>query len=309
MSDQVQPLRHVDAVTKTDEKLREEARLHLARTPQLQVAAEILAKLRSLSVPWWSPERLRHAFPASVRMQWYAERPDLRQSITHRLTGLAPRAARARSAVLQAELIEAALDCGDIDTASFESAFDPRDIVVYGPVRAYWKRLRECMPWDNDNRAHQLLVGWMLRTLIAEKSEDGAHRKPVLSALQVRTAIDTRLWQTRIPMEVRVAIDEARLQLEKRNTREAFHARQELELATPEIIASHVPLRELQRIFLLAERALGFDDPESIVVMEKPKTLPQRSRPALESIVTPADLVLDDVFFDGRLPAIEASAK
>ncbi len=305
MSESLQGLRHVEAGAKTDEKLREEARLYLARTPQLQVVAEILAKLRSLNLPWWSPERLRNAFPASARLQWFVERPDLRQSITHRLT-LALRAARARSVAAQAELVDATMDCGDIDATNFEHAFDPRDLVVYGPVRAYWKRLRECMPWDSDSRAHQQLVAWMIRTLLAEKSEDGTARRQILSALEVRTAIDGKTWQTRIPMEVRVAVDDARMQLEKRNPREPYTARFELELATPELIASHVPLRELQRIFVLAEKALGFEDHEPVVV----RTPPIRVRTLEEPVIVHEDdMLLDEIVVDTSLPAIEAAAK
>jgi hypothetical protein len=295
-------LRHVDFAGKTDDKLREEARAHLARSPQLQVVAEILGRLRTLALPWWSAERLRSAFPIATRVQWFVERPDLRQALTYRLTGFAPRAARARTPASQAELIDAVLDSGDVDCATVEAAFDPRDVAVYGPVGAYWKKFRESMPWDSDTRPHQQLVAWMLRTMTADRSEDGTPRKPVLSAWDVRTSIDTKTWQTRIPLEVRVAIDEARLQSEKKNPREPFLARHEFETATPDIIAAHVPLRELQRVFIHAEKALGFAEVET----EKSGLSPRvRTHPALDAQATPftGEIMIDDCF-----ESLEASA-
>ncbi len=305
MTDSVQPFRHVDAVTKTDEKLREEARAHLARSPHLQVLAEILAKLRALALPWWTAEQLRESFPAVERMHWYAERPDLRQAVTRTLTGLAPRAARARTPASQAELIDAVIDCGDISATVFEAAFDPHDIAVYGAARAIWRRLRESLPWESDARAHQQLVAWILRALISEKSDEGIARKPVLSAWELRTALDSRVWQTRIPADVRIAIDEARLQQERRSPRDPYHARHELEIATPEIIASHVPLRELHRVFVAAERCLGFAEAETEKPVRPPAPPVPRSMRALEMQPTPCtgEILIDDGFFDGVIAA------
>jgi len=295
MSDSIQALRHADFATKADDKLREEARAHLARSPQLQVVAEILAKLRALSLPWWSPEKLRAAFPIAARIQWFAERPDLRQAITHSLSGLAPRASRARLPASQAELIDAVIDAGDVDATTVEAAFEPRDIVVYGPVTEYWQKLRQSLPWDSDTKPHQQLVAWILRAMLSDRSEDGTPRKPVLSAWDVRTAIDSKTWQTRMPADIRAAIDDARLQSEKRSPREPFLARHELEIATPEAITASVPLRELQRIFLQAEKNLGFAG-ASVVDKSTPARVVRL--PALDNQPTPCtgEVGIDEVF-------------
>lgn len=274
MSDVPHALRHQDAAKKTDDALRDEARAHLARSPKLQIVAEVLGKLRALQLPWWSASHLRGSFPCATRMRWFAERVDLRQTITHQLTGLAPKAARALTPDAQAQLIDAVIDAGDIDCVAFEAAFDPRAEVVYGPVTALWKRFRESFPWDTQTKAHQELMCWLIGSLISERSEDGVARKPILTAWDVRTAIDGRVWHTMIPIDVRIAIDEMRLLHEKTAPREAVHARHELELATPEVIASHIPLRELQRIFVTAEKALGFEESAPEIGRRAPSVAP-----------------------------------
>lgn len=274
MNDALHALKHQDAAKKTDDALRDEARAHLARSPKLQIVAEVLGRLRALELPWWSASHLRGSFPCAMRMRWFADRVDLRQTITHQLTGLAPKAARALTPDAQAQLIDAVLDAGDIDCAAFEAAFDPRSEVVYGPVAALWKRFRESFPWDVQTKAHQELMGWLIQILIAEKSEDGVTRKPILTPWDVRTAIDGRVWHSTIPVDVRIAIDEMRLLHEKTAPREPVHARHELELATPWVIASHVPLRELQRIFVTAEKALGFEEAVPEVARRAPSIAP-----------------------------------
>jgi hypothetical protein len=57
---------------------------------------------------------------------------------------------------------------------------------------------------------------------------------------------------------VRVAIDDLRFQREKAKPGEPFHSIHDLSVATPTIIASNIPLRELARILDAAERSLGF---------------------------------------------------
>ena len=147
MSDSCKPIHHRNPDAMDDEQLRAEARIYLAKAPPLQLVAELMFKLRASPLPWWTPEQTHELWNAGQRMQWYAERADLRAEITHTLTGLAPKAARKRWPSSQAELIEAALEAGDITAAAFESAFDPCDLVVYGPWQEMWTKFRERMPW------------------------------------------------------------------------------------------------------------------------------------------------------------------
>jgi hypothetical protein len=202
------------------------------------------------------------------------------------------RAARARTLESQAELIDAVIGAGDVDGAAVEAAFDPRDLVVYGPVAAFWKRLRESLPWESETKPHQQLVAWILRTMLADRSEDGTARKPVLSSWDVRTSIDSRTWQTRMPADVRAAVDEARLQAEKRSPREPFLARHELEIATPEVITANIPLRDLQRIFAHAEKLLGFAGSVIEPANEEPRVI--HLPPSIEETQPPAEFVVEE---------------
>src|SRR5262249_31967823 len=100
------PLEHQDAERKDDATLKAEARAFIAATPALQLVAELLVKLRTLDLPWWSPDKLRQRWPAQERLRWFRARADLRQGITTQLTGLAKKAARKKSVDFQASLID-----------------------------------------------------------------------------------------------------------------------------------------------------------------------------------------------------------
>ena len=67
-------LQHRDPDSKDDETLRREARVHLASEPALQLVAELIARLRELDLPWWTPVKLRDQFGAVERMGWFRER-------------------------------------------------------------------------------------------------------------------------------------------------------------------------------------------------------------------------------------------
>lgn len=256
----VSALVHKDEATKNDETLAKEAHDFLARSPTHQALVEILAKLRELDLPWWQPERLRETFTATDRMRWLKQRPDLRQQITTKLTGLPAKAARKKEADFQAALVDSVIDDGDIDSRTFEEAFDLRWIVVYGDVARLWWQFREAMPWSSDVPVHQELVATILDGLLAGRgSFEGRTLKPILTPWDVRTAIDGRVWHLSIPLEVRVRIDEERLSQEKAKPREPFHAKNDLAIATSRIITTNVKLADLVPVFDAAEKAMGLD--------------------------------------------------
>ena len=254
------PLLHVDAEKKDDETLRAEARAHLAEAPSLQLVAELLAKLRAADLPFWSPQVLRDRWSAAERMRWYRQRPDLRQKITTKLTGLATKAARKKMPDFQAALIDSVIDEGDIPVRAFEDTFEPPDLSVYGSAAGFWHAMRELFPWHDDAPAHQEIVAWLLKALLADSSSvAGLSRVPILTAWDLRTAIEGRVWHTRIPLEVRVAIDDARFSQERDRPGVPFHAQDDLAIAVPDVIAASVPLRDLGGVLDAAERAMGFD--------------------------------------------------
>jgi hypothetical protein len=290
MSEASRGLTHLDADKKNDDVLKQEARAYLAKTASAQLTAELLLKLRDLSLPWWKPDKLRSYWPAADRMRWIELRTDLRQQITTSLTGLAPKAARKKSPEFQASLIDAVIDEGDIGVDRFEESFEPCDLAVYGPAPVLWRTFRDQMPWDEETQVHIDLTAWLLRALVADKSSiEGCSRRPVLSAWDVRTAIDGKIWHSRMPLDVRVAIDEARLQQEKASPGQPFHAQHDLAIAVPELIAANIPLRELVKVLARAEKAMGFEPPPPPVsVGEAPTIQGQVPRSILEASKPPA---------------------
>lgn len=258
MVDSNPPLRHPETDTVDDEARQRDARTHLAGAPHLQVVAELVAKLRASSFPWWTPAFTRGQWSASQRMQWLEQRPDARQRITTALTGLPRKAARDKTPGFQASLIDTVLDHGDLNASDFEHAFAPQDVAVYGPASDVWTQFRARFPWEDDSPHHQKLVGWLLRVLLSERSslDQDMLRKPILSAWDVRHGIDSQVWQERIPLEIRAAVDDARAKHERARPREPFGARHELQIATPEIIVQTIPLSDLLPVVLIAERAM-----------------------------------------------------
>lgn len=259
MQEAPRSLHHDDESSTTDEGRRQEARTHLAASGPLQFVAELLGKLRAIRVPWWTPERTRDTWSALERMNWYVQRPDLRQKIVTNLTGLPARTARNKTPEYQADLLVSVMEAGDLSAARFEEAFDPRDLVVYGPAADFWHRFRERMPWEDASPVHQELVAWTLRALLSSgASFDGMSRNGIITPWDLRASIDAHVWQQYMPLEIRAAVDEARLRQEKARPRDLFATRNELGIATPERIAAHIPLVELIPVFATAERALGF---------------------------------------------------
>jgi hypothetical protein len=261
MPDPAPLFEHRDVDKKDDETLRDEAKSHLAKRPELQLVAELVTKLRALSLPWWTPESLRVRWPAERRLGWLRDRADLRQQLTVALTGLAPKAARRLAPGAQAALVDAVLDEGDVTPAQFEGAFEAADLAVYGPAAELWREFFARMPWEQDTPEHQELIAWLLRSLLATESPYGPKRKPILTSWDVRTRIEGHLFHTHIPLEIRVAIDEARQAREKEHPRKPFLASDDLAIATPEVITENIPLRELMEIFLAAETVMGFSPP------------------------------------------------
>ncbi len=252
---------HDGVAAKGDATLRAEATAYLAAHATLQVMAEVLITLRIARAPWWTPEQLRARWPAEERMRWFEQRFDLRQEITTALTGLMFNTARRKSPAFQAELIDSVIEDSDIGAAHFEGAFDPRDLVVYGPIEELWREIVRAAPWGDEDAIPASLVATLLESFLADRSAPFAFsRTPILDACGVRSAIDGRVWQTYVPLDVRAAIDDARLEREREGQGKPFHASDELAICLPKIIAASIPAVHLKGIFLAAGAAMGFAD-------------------------------------------------
>ena len=259
------PPESLDETAAGDEALRAEARARLGKRGDLQLVAEIYEKLRASNFDWWTPSFTLRTWPAATRMEWLRDRPDLRQAITTALTGLPKRTAREKTHEFQAELIESVRENGDATPEAIEHAFSATDMAMYGPARLIWNEFRARFPWHDDAPAHQQFVSWLLRTLLVDRFslDNEISRKPILTPLDLRGAIDPVVWHSNLPLETRVAIDTARMKLERSRPREPFHARNELAIATPEIIAQNLPLWELAPIIAAADSALQNTDRSS----------------------------------------------
>lgn len=258
MPDALTSLRHPETPAPDDTALAQASRSHVANNGALQLIAEIIAKLRGSQFSWWTPELLRATWDATARMAWFEQRPDIRQRITCSLTGLRPKAARNKQPDFQAALIDSVIDDGDVTVNQFENEFDAIELATYAPVAAIWQRFRERMPWDQDLPPNQELVGWLIERLLASSSTvEGMKREPILTPYAIRTTIPGKVWHSRIPLDIRVAIDELRFEHERARPGEPFHAVHELSVATPAIIAANIPLRELLCVFDVAEKAMG----------------------------------------------------
>jgi hypothetical protein len=258
MSDDPTSLRHPETPIAEDTALVQEARSHVANNGALQLIAELIVKFRGSRFSWWTPELLRGTWDASERMGWFKQRPDIRQRITCSLTGLRPKAARNKQPDFQAALIDSVIDDGDVTVDQFEDAFDAIELAAYAPVAEIWHRFRERMPWDQDLPPNQDLVGWLFDRLLAASSTiEGMTRKPILTSYAIRTTIPGKIWHSKIPLEIRVAIDDLRFEHERAKPGEPFHAIHDLSVATPTIIAANIPLRELLCVLDAAEAAMG----------------------------------------------------
>jgi hypothetical protein len=230
--------------------------------------AEVLNLLRGAGVSWWAAEALCARWPIAERLRWLEQRWDLREQITRSLTNVTLRDPRRRSVTFQAELIEATVDPA-VDAQRVEEVFDPRDVVVYGPVVDLWDEVVRRIPWDGEMRP--ALFEQLLALLLAERSAAlGTTRPAILSPWQLRTAIDTRTWQAHVPARVRAAVDEARLHKELVSPGAPFTARDELAIVTTSVLAANLPLRALKPVFSAAARVMGLE----------PHVAPSHSQPA-----------------------------
>ncbi len=267
------PFVHKDA-TISDSDLAAEAETHFGLTPALQFVAELLTALREGEFPWWTPEKRRAQFSATVRMEAFAQRRDIRQRIVVDLKAMLPKAAYDKSPEDQAKILDEYLDSRDINVGDFENAFSTRELVIYGDARELYNQFKRSMPSSYDPAtagAQKALLAKILTSLLTERNISGGKTKPILSAWDVMDGIDVLAWHTKLPSEVRVAAHKAWLKKGKEHPREPFNATDILTVATPELLTTNLDFESFVGVFLAAERVMGFEQ-------EEPKT------PAVENL-------------------------
>jgi len=246
MSEVTQPL---DA----DDVLVARAQERLAKNRECQLLAALLTQLRERNRPWWSPQVLRQVWPTAQRFQWLDKRPDVRARLTNQLTGLARLASREADRAFQASLIERVLEAGDVTVDEYERSFEAEELAVHAPPAVLWQEFRTRFPWEIPTAEDKDLMVWLLAELLDEK-KDGNKTASIMTPLYVRSAIDVRIWQEHIPLEIRVQVDGRRLRKELEG--KTFTCRDELAVVKVERIVEHVPTAHLKGILDALERVL-----------------------------------------------------
>jgi hypothetical protein len=229
--------------------------LKLADSPAKQLVAELLERLRASALPWWTPADLRTTFPAKERMKWIEEETSLRGHVTNLLTGLFPNAALGKSAQLQAELIDAAIDGEDTTVVAFDNAFEPQVLAGHGNEARYWRTFRKQLPWESNGKAEQKVIAFLIEQLLGEVKLGSYQRRPILTPLDVRRAIDARVWTRHLPEELRAKVDASRMEAEAKGR--PFGAAEELAIVPPSLLVQHLPLADLRGILDRVEEVLG----------------------------------------------------
>jgi hypothetical protein len=283
----------------TDNARAAEAETFLAEHLELQYVSTCIDLLRKANVDWFTSEQLRDAFPANVRMQWFAERPDIRQRITTELTGLKAGAARKRSTERQAMDIDDAIGV-DCTVQEFDAAFQPDELAVYGDAGAIFKLLLERFPWETNDPLLRELVAMLLDALLEPRGD----KPQIMSHLQMRSALPEEHVQERIPLRVRVAVNRARLEHEATHPSKPFTAEMELAIMTPATIAAHLDLLEVYHVFKRAGELMAFisvatdgDEATNALETEHPATRPT-------PLIPPDDLIVNRMGRPTHLPTL-----
>lgn len=220
---------------------------------EAQFLGALYERLRERPRPWWSSAVLREVFPTEMRFHWLEKRPDLRERVTHALTGFPKKALRNADIAFQAGLVERVVESGDVSVEAWEAAFDPADLVEHAPPALVWATFRHRFPWTDPAREDQELLVWLLHELLEEKKE-GTRTTSIMTPLYVRSAIDVRAWQEHIPLEIRVQVDGRRLRKELEG--KTFTCRDELAVVKIERIVEHLPALHLKGILDALERVV-----------------------------------------------------
>lgn len=266
--------------TEDDLELTESAAQAFSDSVEARFVASLLEYLREHPRPWWNAEVLHDVWPTAERFRWYERRPDLRAAVTHELTGFASGAARASADDLQAELVERVLDAGDIDEETWEAAFDVRDLAVHGPRHEIWGAFRTRFPWEGPTAADRELLVWLFERMLVEEQDSS-----ILTALYVRSAIDVRVWQDHVPLELRAQVDAHRLRRELEGA--PFTCEDELAIVGLSKVVEHVPPAHLQRVLDALEHVLSglvSDEEEEEAPPELEALPPDYDLPSLEDL-------------------------
>ena len=216
---------------------------------------DIYAFILDEELPGLTYVDMHRRFPPRVRMEWLAQRPDLRRDIVTHLAMHAENAAYALSPSVQAERIAEVIASEDISLEEFERAFEPEDLVVYATWEWFWF-FYDCADWMTTNRSFHDVVKRLLERMIEEpggeydrdmEEQDGL--KSILTPEQFYRTIDQRVWDEHIPLWLRTKIADA-ISSGGKSPRSLEAVK--LEFVPPKKLVQYIPLIHLKPIFFAA---------------------------------------------------------
>ncbi|MEN0068390.1 MAG: hypothetical protein AAGA48_40090 [Myxococcota bacterium] len=237
-----------------DTVMQARASEEFAKRRDVQWVAELYEHLRTHPRPWWNGTFLRKRWSTQERLHWFADRPDLRARITHELTGLGLRTARESELSFQSDLIERVVASHDVTPDVWERSFDAADVALHGPTGLIWQTFRQRFPWESEHPDDRKLLRWLFHGLVKPRSRPKLPDAPLMSPLYIRSAIDVRVWQESIPLDLRVQVDACRLRRELEG--KPFTCRDELEVVTLERVVELVDAEQLKSVLDALERVL-----------------------------------------------------
>jgi hypothetical protein len=243
-------------MSEADNRLAAAADRHLSNNPEGQLVQLLLEWIAEEEPGWFTPNTQRDLWPMEVRFEWLLSRPDVRGRVVHAVTGVSEGAARLLDPDVQIALVDAVLDNGDVSVATWAAAFQPHELAAHAPPAAIHSEVRQCFPWQappsQDRR--DFLLRW-LEAVQSTGDGNGRSRQPILSPLAFRSAVNTQAWQASVPLELRAAVDGARLHAEGMGL--PFTAEDELVIVTTKALVDNVPYVALRPVLEAAERALA----------------------------------------------------
>jgi hypothetical protein len=251
----INPLVHKNPKAPDDELAREASEYFKQHRP-LQVIATCIDLMREHQFPNMTFADLHKRFPAKERMLWLKERADVRQIVSTDLAGTPPKTARKRAPGVQAENIEEVIECGDKTSQQFDLAFHSNTLAIYGDTEGFAQFFLDHFDWkDTKNKARQVVVARLMNEFLAVV--DGL--SPILTHLELRRAISSAAWHMHVPIELRAEIDDARLAKLADKPNEAWTAKEELGMATPDkLVDDNLPLEEFIPVFKAWMKAVGY---------------------------------------------------
>lgn len=276
--------------TSLDAEFSTEAAEFLAARPQLQLVSEFLKISRGdadpayqetvtaaqkkgapkpLYLSWWS---LHDRYDAYSVLDWFVQRPDIRQGILTGMCNFPARAGRIMPPSQQASLIETVIESNDRSSADFDAALRPEDAVVYGPADDIFRQFSQSLPKEKveDPEQQRRIMSVLAESLMlfVDGIRSGSERllAPIMTPVDLRMILGFPQWHQYLPRETLAEVDRMRIAQEKKRPDAAFTTRMEFHIVGMMTIVQSFPFPLIRKIFdVAATRRIKLDRPPQAV--------------------------------------------